>query len=53
MHRIDAMGGAGLESGDEPAGATFPDTGRPSRSHEPPEGVMPHDGSTHRGGARP
>jgi cytochrome o ubiquinol oxidase subunit 2 len=63
MHHIDAMGGAGrdseangkrlnydrrhLESGDEPAGATFPDTGRPSRSHEAPEGVAPRDGGTH------
>ena len=70
MHHIDAMGGAGrdseanrkrldydrrhLESGEEPAGATFPDTGRTPRSSEPPEGVMPRDGgSTHpHGGPR-
>ncbi|MFL5132275.1 MAG: ubiquinol oxidase subunit II [Microvirga sp.] len=69
MHHIDATGGAGreseanrkrldydrrhLESGDEPAGATFPDTGRPPRSSEPPEGVMPRDGNMHHGGAKP
>jgi cytochrome o ubiquinol oxidase subunit 2 len=69
MHHIDAMGGAGveseanrprldydrrhLESGDEPAGATFPDTGRSPRSSEPPEGVMPRDGNMHHGGAKP
>jgi cytochrome o ubiquinol oxidase subunit 2 len=69
MHHIDATGGAGreseanrkrldydrrhLESGDEPAGATFPDTGRPPRSSEPPEGVMPRDGNMHNGGAKP
>ena len=69
MHHIDATGGAGreseanrkrldydrrhLESGDEPAGATFPDTGRSPRSSEPPEGVMPRDGNMHHGGAKP
>ena len=69
MHHIDAMGGAGrgseanrkrldydrrhLESGDEPAGATFPDTGRSPRSSEPPEGVMPRDGNMHHGSAKP
>jgi cytochrome o ubiquinol oxidase subunit II len=69
MRHIDAMGGAGreseangkrlnydrrhLESGDEPAGATFPDSGRPPRSSEPPEGVMPRDGNMHHGGAKP
>ena len=69
MHHIDAMGGAGreseanrkrldydrrhMESGGEPVGATFPDTGRPSRSHEAPEGVEPRDGATpHHGGPR-
>jgi cytochrome o ubiquinol oxidase subunit II len=69
MHHIDATGGAEreseanrkrldydrrhLESGDEPAGATFPDTGRSPRSSEPPEGVMPRDGNMHHGGAKP
>jgi len=69
MHHIDATGGAGreseanrkrldydrrhLESGDEPAGATFPDTGRSPRSSEPPEGVMPRDGNMHHGGGKP
>ena len=69
MHQIDAMGGAAreseanrerldydrrhLESGHEPAAATFPDTGRPPRSSEPPEGVMPRDGNMHHDGAKP
>jgi cytochrome o ubiquinol oxidase subunit 2 len=59
MHHIDRMGGAAgdsqanrqrleydsrrLEMGDEPSGATFPASGRPPRSLEEPEGVMPRD----------
>lgn len=59
MHQIDRMGGAAgdseanrqrldydsrrLEGGDEPSGATFPASGRPPRSLEEPEGVMPRD----------
>src|SRR5215207_9716482 len=59
MHHIDRMGGAAndseanrqrldydnrrLEGGDEPSGATFPASGRPPRSLEEPEGVMPRD----------
>jgi cytochrome o ubiquinol oxidase subunit II len=57
MHHIDRTGGAAdesgenrrrldydsrrLESGEEPAGATFPASGRPPRSSEEPQGVMP------------
>jgi cytochrome o ubiquinol oxidase subunit 2 len=59
MHHIDRSGGAAaeseanrqrleydsrrLEEGDEPSGATFPASGRPPRSLEEPEGVMPRD----------
>jgi cytochrome o ubiquinol oxidase subunit 2 len=59
MHHIDSRGGAAntseanrqrldydnrrVERGDEPSGATFPASGRPSRSHEVPEGVVPRD----------
>lgn len=59
MHQIDRMGGGAvdseanrqrldydsrrLEGGDEPSGATFPASGRPPRSLEEPEGVMPRD----------
>jgi cytochrome o ubiquinol oxidase subunit II len=59
MHHIDRTGGAAndseanrqrleydsrrLEAGDEPSGATFPASGRPPRSLEEPEGVMPRD----------
>jgi cytochrome o ubiquinol oxidase subunit 2 len=75
MHHIDRMGGAvadseanrrrldydsrRLEGGDEPSGATFPASGRPPRSLEEPEGVMPRDqpgegqGNTPQGNAPP
>jgi cytochrome o ubiquinol oxidase subunit 2 len=75
MHHIDRMGGAAgdsevnrqrldydsrrLEGGDEPSGATFPASGRPPRSLEEPEGVMPRDqpgegqGNTPQGNALP
>jgi cytochrome o ubiquinol oxidase subunit 2 len=59
MHHIDRTGGGAeaseenrrrldydsrrLESGNEPSGATFPASGRPPRSLEEPEGVMPRD----------
>ncbi|MBQ0821714.1 ubiquinol oxidase subunit II [Microvirga sp. HBU67558] len=59
MHHIDRTGGAAdeseenrkrldydgrrLESGTEPSGATFPASGRPPRSLEEPQGVMPRD----------
>jgi cytochrome o ubiquinol oxidase subunit 2 len=59
MHHIDRTGGGAeaseenrqrleydsrrLEGGDEPSGATFPASGRPPRSLEEPEGVMPRD----------
>jgi len=59
MHHIDRTGGTTegseenrrrldydnrrLQSGDEPSGATFPASGRPPRSLEEPEGVMPRD----------
>ena len=68
MHHIDRTGGAandseanrsgstttaaGSRSGDEPSGATFPASGRPPRSSEEPEGVMPRDGSMGSGGAK-
>nr|WP_246776579.1 ubiquinol oxidase subunit II [Microvirga sp. VF16] len=60
MHHIDRMGGAAEDSevnrqrleydsrrvqeGDEPSGATFPASGRPPRSPEEPEGLIPRDG---------
>jgi cytochrome o ubiquinol oxidase subunit 2 len=75
MHHIDRMGGAAvdseanrqrleydsrrLEGGNEPSGATFPASGRPPRSLEEPEGVMPRDqpgegqGNTPQGNAPP
>ena len=43
-----------LESGDEPAGATFPASAARRGADEPPEGMMPRDGGTAAsGGARP
>jgi cytochrome o ubiquinol oxidase subunit 2 len=66
MHHIDRMGGAvanseanrqrleydsrRLEMGNEPSGATFPASGRPPRSLEEPEGVMPRDQPGEEGG---
>jgi cytochrome o ubiquinol oxidase subunit 2 len=66
MHHIDATGGAGheseanrrrldydrrhLESGDEPAGATFPASGRPPQGSVQPQGMMPRDQDLSRGG---
>jgi cytochrome o ubiquinol oxidase subunit 2 len=66
MHHIDRMGGAGknseanrrrldydnrrLGSGHEPSGATFPASGRPSRSDVQPEGMAPRDQSRAGGG---
>ena len=41
---------AGSRSGDEPSGATFPASGRPPRSPEEPEGVMPRDQPVRQGG---
>ncbi|WP_244610447.1 ubiquinol oxidase subunit II [Microvirga pakistanensis] len=69
MHHIDRMGGAvadseanrqrleydsrRLQGGDEPSGATFPASGRPPRSLEEPEGVMPRDQPGEEGGKTP
>lgn len=66
MHHIDRSGGGGkdseanrerldydnrrLESGDEPAGATFPASGREPRGSVQPEGMMPRDQDRSRGG---
>ncbi len=66
MHHIDAMGGAGrhseanrkrldydrrhLAGGDEPAGATFPASGRPPMGSVQPEGMTPRDQTMSRGG---
>jgi cytochrome o ubiquinol oxidase subunit 2 len=66
MHHIDQAGGAGtdseanrkrldydnrhLESGTEPAGATFPASGRPPQGSVQPEGMKPRDQNTSRGG---
>jgi cytochrome o ubiquinol oxidase subunit 2 len=66
MHHIDAMGGAGrhseanrkrldydrrhLAGGDEPAGATFPASGRPPMGSVQPEGMTPRDQHMSRGG---
>jgi cytochrome o ubiquinol oxidase subunit 2 len=69
MHHIDRTGGGAeaseenrqrleydsrrLEGGDEPSGATFPASGRPPRSLEEPEGVMPRDQPGEEGGNTP
>ncbi|MGG5820039.1 ubiquinol oxidase subunit II [Falsiroseomonas sp. HW251] len=66
MHHIDRIGGAGresvgnrerldydnrrLESGHEPAGATFPASGRPPQGSVQPEGMRPRDQGLSRGG---
>jgi cytochrome o ubiquinol oxidase subunit 2 len=66
MHHIDRSGGAGkdseanrerldydnrrLETGTEPAGATFPASGRPPQGSVQPEGMMPRDQNLSRGG---
>ncbi|MGO4523642.1 ubiquinol oxidase subunit II [Microvirga sp. 2MCAF35] len=39
-----------LESGDEPAGATFPASGRPPQGSVQPQGMMPRDQDLTRGG---
>jgi cytochrome o ubiquinol oxidase subunit II len=69
MHHIDRTGGGAeaseenrqrleydsrrLEGGEEPSGATFPASGRPPRSLEEPEGVMPRDQPGEDGGTTP